>query len=413
MAALAALAPVMDAMALTPSAKKKKILLRSGWQTINIGDIAHTFGMIELVHKHLPEVEVVLWPNMLDRGVDQLMRKTFPALKILETKPTENGKRAPELQQAFEECSFMLHSSGPYVTAQKNLEEWWSETRKPFGIYGVSLDEARKDLVTLLHDASFIYCRDTESLRYLSTLNLKCPLMEFGPDATFGIAILNEASATTYLHTVGLKEKEYICIIPRLRYTPNWKIKGKQPTELDKWKDEVSGIHKQRDAEKLREVITAWVKETGLKVLVCPEVTYQVEFSKETLVDPLPPEIKKNVVWKDRFWLTDEAASVYARSRMVIGVEPHSPIISIANGVPAIHIKQPSDTRKGQMWRDIGLSEWYFLMDETPASQITRTVLEIHNNYPAALKTAAKARDYVAALQRSHVKGMKKVLPQL
>jgi polysaccharide pyruvyl transferase WcaK-like protein len=408
MAALATFAPAFEAMATVVGGQKPKILLRSGWQTINIGDIAHSFGMIALIEKYIPEAEVILWPNLLDRGVDALMKKSFPRVRVLSSKSVVDGKRSAELQKAFDECTIMLHSSGPYVTAQKNLQEWWDETKKPFGVYGVSLNEADKQLQELINHASFFYCRDTESLKYLKSLKLKCPVQEFGPDSTFAMQIKDNVKAKNYLNAVGLKEKEFICIIPRLRYTPNWKIKGRPATELDIWKDEVSEIHKKQDAEKLREVIIQWVNKTGLKVLVCPEVTYQVEFSKETLVDPLPETIKKNVVWRDSFWLPDEASSVYAQSKMVIGVEPHSLIMSVADSVPAIHIKQPSDTRKGQMWRDIGLDDWYFLIDETPASQIVNTVLSIHNDYPGAMKKVKAARDYVNKLQKDQMKVIEK-----
>jgi len=34
--------------------KSKRILLRSSWQNVNIGDIAHTPGMLALLEKHRP-----------------------------------------------------------------------------------------------------------------------------------------------------------------------------------------------------------------------------------------------------------------------------------------------------------------------------------------------------------------------
>ena len=62
-------------------------------------------------------------------------------------------------------------------------------------------------------------------------------------------------------------------------------------------------------------MIISYVKNTGNKVLACAEMTYQVEMAKEVLVDPLPAEVKKNVVWRDTFWLPDEAASIYSKAR--------------------------------------------------------------------------------------------------
>jgi polysaccharide pyruvyl transferase WcaK-like protein len=55
----------------------------------------------------------------------------------------------------------------------------------------------------------------------------------------------------------------------------------------------------------------------------------------------------------------------------------HSPIIAFATGTPAIHVRQPTDTRKGQMWRDIGLDHWLLDMDDTTGAQLAERVLDI------------------------------------
>jgi hypothetical protein len=403
------LLPALELIAANPQTKHK-ILLRSGWQTINIGDIGHTFGALELFKQYLPDVQIVLWANLLDRGVYELLMKSYPGIQIIEEKNGAGKETKEQLKIAFQECSMFFHNSGPYVTTPDGLRSWWKETGKPFGVYGVSLDTMNAELQETINHASFFYCRDTESLKYLRSLKLKCPVQDFAPDATFAINVHDQNKADTFLNAHGLKKGEFICVIPRLRYTPNWKLKNRTRTEEDKWKDEVSALFKERDAVKLREIITRWVTETGLKVLACPEVTYQVELAKETLVDPLPEEIKKNVIWRDSFWLPDEAASVYAKARAMVSFEPHSPIIAFAQGTPAIHLKQPSDTRKGQMWRDIGLHDWYFLIDETPASQISDTLLQIHNDYPAALATLEKARRYVTTVQKANIKVIKNAM---
>ena len=41
--------------ATTAAGKNRKILLRSSWQTVNIGDIAHTPGMLRLLEQHRPD----------------------------------------------------------------------------------------------------------------------------------------------------------------------------------------------------------------------------------------------------------------------------------------------------------------------------------------------------------------------
>ena len=39
----------------------------------------------------------------------------------------------------------------------------------------------------------------------------------------------------------------------------------------------------------------------------------------------------------------DEAASIYARALAVVSLDRHSPIIALAAGTPAIHLRVPTD----------------------------------------------------------------------
>jgi hypothetical protein len=138
-------------------------------------------------------------------------------------------------------------------------------------------------------------------------------------------------------------------------------------------------------------MIVAYVKNTGNKVLACPEMTYQVELAKQVLVDPLPAEVKKNVVWRDTFWMPDEAASVYARAQAVVSLECHSPLIALRNGTPTFYMRQPTDTCKGQMYRDIGASDWFFEIDETDGDCLW-------SRLQAIVRDPAKAKDKVKAV---------------
>ena len=97
-----------------------RVLLRSSWQTVNIGDIGHTPGMLALLEKHLPDVEVRLWPGNVDNGVKEMLLARFPKLIIVQ------GTEA--LKTAFAECDFLLHGSGPSLVAEKDVERWRRET---------------------------------------------------------------------------------------------------------------------------------------------------------------------------------------------------------------------------------------------------------------------------------------------
>ena len=63
-----------------------RILLRNAWQSLNIGDIAHYLGMLELLGQYVPDAEVRLWPGNLENGAEELLRKTFPRCIILKGK---------------------------------------------------------------------------------------------------------------------------------------------------------------------------------------------------------------------------------------------------------------------------------------------------------------------------------------
>jgi hypothetical protein len=162
---------------------------------------------------------------------------------------------------------------------------------------------------------------------------------------------------------------------------------------------------KEHDHAPLREAITAVVRETGMKVLVTCEDQTQIALGKQMLVDPLPADVKRNVVWRDRYWLTDEALSTYVRSAGLFGNEMHSPILCVTNGVPAVVCRFAEQTNKGFMWRDIGLGDWLFDLD-APAdvARIVPTVLDIAKNPADAREKAATAREFVRKRQDVMVK---------
>ena len=171
-------------------------------------------------------------------------------------------------------------------------------------------------------------------------------------------------------------------------------------TETDRQNWELSQNMKEHDNGPIRRAIMETVRQTGLKVLICPEDRSQVELGREMLYDPLPEDVKSRVVWRDRYWLTDEAVSTYVRSAGLFGLEMHSPIMCIGNGVPAIVCRFRQQTSKGLMWRDIGLGEWLFNMDEeSEIPGITPAVLEMLTHPDAAKEKVAAAQKIVCEHQ--------------
>lgn len=375
-----------------------RVLLRSSWQTVNIGDIAHTPGVLALLEKHLPQAEVRLWPSKVDNGVSEMLKARFPKIQIV------NGDA---VKKAFAECDFLLHGSGPSLVAEKDVVKWFKTTGKPYGIYGItfskqaststkpSADGAVGNSIEVLSGAKFAYFRDSASLELAKQKGCTCPIMDYGPDGAFAVDLADDAKAESFLKANGLENGKFLCCIPRLRFTPYWTIPEKK-AKPDPVKQARNDAMRDRDGKPLLDAIIKVIENTDLKILLCPEDKTQMQVGKEMLYDKLPEAIKDRVVWRESYWLTDEAISTYRRSAGLFGHEMHSPIMCIGNGIPAIVCRWAEQTTKGLMWRDIGLGEWLFDLDkEDELIRVADTVLAMAKDPVGAKVKAVKARDFV------------------
>ncbi|EAQ81095.1 polysaccharide pyruvyl transferase family protein [Blastopirellula marina] len=403
-------AGVSTAFAAQP--KPKRILLRSSWQTINIGDIAHTPGVLRLLAEYLPDTEVTLWPSKIDNGVDKLLLANFPKLRIAQ------GKQ--QLSAAFEDCDFLLHGSGASLVAERDVRRWSDETQKPYGIYGITFppksssstvprsEKAVMESVRILNGAQFVYFRDSRSLAFAQEKGCKTPIMQFGPDGAFACDLRDDDKADAFMKKHGLETGKFLCCIPRLRYTPSWIYKK---TAVDPAKHVRNEEMKEHDHAPLRDAIVEVIRTTDMKVLICPEDQTQMQIGKEMLLDKLPADVLTRVVWRPNYWLTGEAVSTYIRSAGLFGNEMHSPIMCIGHGVPAVVCRWKEQTTKGYMWEDIGLGDWLFDMDD-PASvgKIVPTVVEIAKDPAQAQQKAVAAQKRVEKLQAESMAVLKREL---
>ncbi len=403
-----------------------RILLREALQYENIGDVGRVPGTIRLFERHLPGAEITLWPWSLHAREREMLRRAFPRLRIAEGEIDARGRAStPELAAAWSSAEI-------FVSPSKNARTFteWAATGRPYGFFGaafdpitdrarlpdgLSLDELRARIDALpegefarkfgdrgfYERAAFIYCRDTLSLRFLQREKLRPGVLEFGPEGCFALDLRDEARAADWLKRNGLAGEDYLCVVPRLRYTPYYRVRNVPRSNSDYVMDTLNARTTTSDHAPLRDLIVRWVRGTGCRVVACPEMTYQIETAKEQLVDPLPADVKRSVVWRDTFWLPDEAASIYARARAVVSVECHSPIIALAVGTPALHTRQPVDTVKAQMYRDIGVGDWLFEVAQTSGEELWAAVQKIHADLPAARARVRTVRAKVAEIQRT------------
>jgi len=390
-----------------------RILLRSSWQVVNIGDIAHTPGVLALLEKHLPEAEVRLWASAdLSAEVAAMQHRRFPRLRIVQGSIGADGKASgAELGEAVGWCDFLLHGSGPSLVAAGDVAAFVKHAGKPFGVYGITHGSFLSgDDRDLLGRARFVFFRDSVSLARAKADGVQCPVMEFGPDGAFACDLRNDAAAEAFLRRHRLVTGEFLCCIPRLRYTPYWLIHpGRARDEKRAARNDEMAEH---DHAPLRDAIAAVVRETGLKVLLCPEDRSQMEVGRQWVLERLPPAVRERVVWRDEFWLTDEALSTYVRSAGLFGLEMHSPILCIGNGVPAIVCRFAEQTSKGFMWRDIGLGDWLFDFDqEADRRRLVPAVLALAGDPAAARDRMGRAQELVRQRQVATMAVVRRSLP--
>lgn len=386
-------------------AKRPCILLRSSWQVVNIGDIAHTPGVLALIERHVPDAEVILWASAdLSPEVAAMEHRRFPTLRIVKgTIRDDRSISDPDLEDAIGKADFLLHGSGASLVAAKDVAAFRALTGKPFGVYGIthgSFFTGPRDK-DLLSQADFVFFRDSVSLARARDEGVGAPIMEFAPDGAFACDLRSDSAAEKFLKANRLEEGKFVCCIPRLRYTPYWEIRGQPMNDEQRRRHARNEAMAEHDHAPLRETIRAILRETNFKILLCPEDKSQMAVGKRWVLDRLEPKERERMVWLDRFWLTDEALSTYIRSAGLFGLEMHSPIMCIGNGVPAIVCRFEEQTSKGIMWRDIGLGDWLFDFDrEEETKRLAPAVLEMLTNRTGALRKVEQARNFVLKRQR-------------
>ncbi|MES2507733.1 MAG: polysaccharide pyruvyl transferase family protein [Verrucomicrobiota bacterium] len=385
--------------------KQKTVLLQCAWATKNIGDIGHTPGTLRFLEQYLPEAKMILWAANTNEEVDAMLMKRFPKLEIVKGSLSEKDGA---VQKAVGRSDFFLR--GPGMGQPTDFMAYCQKIGKPWGLQGQSYfpdmvtgKDAEKR-IALLNGAAFIYCRDSKTLKLLQDVGVKPPVLEFGPDGCFGIDVRDEEKALARMKKHGLEEKKFITLQLRTHSPTSPGVDDKRPQKLNPLNPTPENIADDtRRAKVYQDLIAMWVKETGYKVVIAPEVRKEMEYNKKFVYDPLPDDLKKHVVNFDEFWNVDEACSFYARAHTVICHEPHTPIMALAMGTPMMHTFSEFHSPKCWMFKDIGLEEWAPEFDATPAEKMFEILMGIHKDYPAAEAKVKKAMAYVEERAKSQM----------
>lgn len=391
---------------------KKTVLLHCGWATKNIGDIGHTPGTLRFLSQHLPDAHLILWAANTNAAVDAMLMKRFPKLEIVKGSLTE--KDGP-VQKAVARADFFLR--GPGMGQDTTFMAYCNKVGKPWGLQAQSYfpdmvtGNGGEDRVAMLNKAAFIYCRDSKTLKLLQDVGVKPPVLDWAPDGCFGIDVRDEERALARMKKHGLEEKKFITMQLRTHSPTSPGVDDKRPQKLNPLHPTPQNIADDtRRAKVYQDVIAMWVKETGGKVVIAPEVYKEMEYNKKFIYDPLPEDLKKHVVNFDEFWNVDEACSFYARAHTIICHEPHTPIMGLAMGTPIMHTFSEFHSPKCWMFKDIGLEEWAPEFDATPAEKMFEILMGIHKDYAGAQAKVKKAMAYVEDRAASQMATLRKVI---
>lgn len=409
--ALALAASAVPAVAQT-STRRKTVLLHCGWATKNIGDIGHTPGTLRFLEQYLPSANVILWLQSTNPAVDAMLKRRFPNVEVVQgSLSTKDGA----VQRAIARSDFFLR--GPGMGQSTDFMIYCRKLGKPWGLQGQSYfpdmitGPGAAERIELLNSAAFIYCRETKTLNMLRAAGVKRPVLEFCPDGCFGVDVRDEARALARLKKHGLEPKQFITLQLRTHTPSSPGVDDSRPQKLNPLHPTPENIaDDQRRAKVYQDLIAMWVRETGGKVVIAPEVNKEMIYNKQFVYDPLPDALKRHVVNFDEFWNVDEACSFYARAHTVICHEPHTPIMALAMGTPMMHTFSEFHSPKCWMFKDIGLEEWAPEFDATPATKMFEILMGIHRDYPAAQAKVKKAMAVVEDRAKSQMNVLKGIL---
>ena len=381
------------------------IILRTGWATENVGDVAHTPGTLRVLYERFPSARITVWSNHLNDDIRAMLLRRFPSVEFISGNIYDKEQPCPaEIEAAFNSADLFIFNSGMAMNFGLFNFDWNGpvynlmpllfciERGIPFGIYGQSFDRFAHPSVSLfkpvLDQAAFIFARETHSVNYLRELGFAAEVIEFGPDGAFGIDTRDDAKANAWLAEHGLTPGEYLA----LNIRTNTAVSGQSDSPLNPvCVTPEQAKENERWMQVCATVITRWVRESGRKVLIAPEALKEIEAAQTMLLPLLPEDVREHVVSRVSWWNANEALSTFAQARVAFGVEPHTLIMALTAGVPIVHARPLRHGRKGWMFDDLGLGDWLFDIDAAPANVIADTVLELNREHDDASDRAQLA----------------------
>ena len=347
--------------------KYRNILLRD-FRTVkdgmvinyNIGTAAHCPATLSVLRKYLPdEVDITVWADEpLCPELREMMACRWPDVRFVYGELDADASE--ELKAAVDRSDLLLVSSGSGVanSVKASINAYRALTGKSVAAYAVG--GVPSDILQVM---DFCWIRDEKALaKYAGTPSV----CGWAPDAVFDFDCRDDEAAEHFISGNSLQEGGFICLIPGYRFTPRWEYFG---GKVDKRKAEANEAMAEADNSILRDIAVMAVREKGMKVLICAEQVPELKLARDVVYAHLPEDVKSQCVVLDSWWSPQMALGVYVKSAAVIGIEMHSQVMALGNGVPSVILRHSGFGTKSDMWRTIGLGEWLFDIDEPGAGE--------------------------------------------
>lgn len=376
------------------------VLIRSFLQVHNIGDMAQGPGLISAIRRTPAPIRAILWPHGAAAADLTWFQRVYPEIETVYGSVDADGSVSGALREAFDDADILVHGSQGGAIYLDEVEAWRAHTTrthgrpKPYGFAGITIDpwitlegsslaelreradhgpaqEIDERALMLMQQAAFVFGRESITVSNLERAGL-ASLRGFGADTTFGFDLGDAGRGQELLTQLGLADEPFICLVPRLRYTPYASLWGTTPTVEQRAQEEQNRIHRADEFDIIRDWIRA--DPDGPPILICPEMSYAPTVAREEFNATTLGSAARRVHHVPDFWDPAIAAGVYARARLVVSMECHSPILALAAGTPAVYVRQPTDRAKGAMFSDVGLSSWTVELGATTGTSLQRLV---------------------------------------
>jgi len=271
--------------------------------------------------------------------------------------------------------------------------------RLPYALWGQSfgnIEAPGPEMMRLVfNDALAITGRDQDALHKLQAARVTRPLTGLVPDSSLFFEQRNESWAASFLMEYGLKADEYLLVLPRT---------------FEFWSRRLESQALQERLSKLVAAVTAWVKETGLKVLFSYELPRETEETKQLILPLLAPEVREKCLLFEKQWTPEQAISVMARARAVLSMERYSVYLTMTAGTPVVHATSHEPSLQMDVLDRLGLADCHLKIDEIAGDALATAVLDLHHRHGHYADLIRKGRE---KLKAESVALMKELLSRL